>query len=166
MTQIEEIQISKLTLLDNNPRRISKDQMDKLIKSIKEDKEFLWCRPVLVNHLVASGVFLVYAGNQRVLAAKKLKWKTIPCIFDLDVPEYVMNKRMILDNKSMGEWDFDLLANTQDIDLLLDCGFQDFELQIDTTGKSIDEVLEEEKEKDKVKKEKNCPHCGGCLTTP
>ncbi len=159
MTQIEEIPISKLTLLENNPRRISKDQMDKLIKSIKEDKEFLWCRPVLVNHVVSTGVFLVYAGNQRVQAAKKLKWKTVPCIIELDLPEEVMNKRIILDNKSMGEFDFDILANNFEPEMLFECGFQPFELQIDQKGSTIEEILEEEKES-KSKKKKECPNCG------
>lgn len=160
MTFVQEIAISKLRILKNNPRRISKDQMDKLVKSIQDDPKFLQCRPILVNLKgdCNKKEYIVYAGNQRVQAAKKLKWKTIPCIIEDNLDEELMKQRIIKDNKSYGEFDFDILANIYEIETLLDCGFQDFELSIDTSGKTIEEVLEEEKES-KGKKKKECPNC-------
>jgi ParB-like chromosome segregation protein Spo0J len=135
--QIEMIPISKLTLLENNPRSISKEQMQKLCTSIKDDPEFLMARPVLVNktckwdELTHSGqdkvkrhdTYTVYAGNQRVRAAKKLKMKEIPCIVECDIPELTLKKRIILDNKTFGQFDFDILLNEWNEDLLEECGF-------------------------------------------
>ncbi len=163
------IQISKLTLLKDNPRTISKDAMEKLCKSIQEDPDFLMARPVLVNKtctwddLVASqkdlkrhDTYTVYAGNQRVRAAKKLKMKEIPCIIENDLCEEVVKKRTLLDNKTFGEFDFDILANEWDIDMLLDCGF--------TADDIVGSVQDINTDKDdKKKKCKVCPKCGESL---
>lgn len=124
--EIKNIKISKLTLLEKNPRRISKEQMQKLEKSLIEDPDFLKCRPILVND--SDGQLQVYAGNQRVRAAKKLKWKEVPCIVKKDLDPKVMKARTIKDNKTYGEFDFDMLANEWDIDILKDAGFCDYEL--------------------------------------
>lgn len=161
--KIENIPISNLTLLENNPRRISKSQMEKLCKSIKEDPDFLQKRPVLVNCVTVKDnedgqIFHVYAGNQRVRAAKKLRIKEIPCIVDYELPEELVRKRAILDNKTFGEFDYDMLANEWEIDLLLECGFKLEEL----VG-SLDDDEEETKESSSKTKEKTCPHCGGEL---
>jgi len=155
---IENFLIKNLTLLERNPRTISKEQMSKLCKSITEDADFLNCRPVLVNHV--DGKYIVYAGNQRVRAAKFLKMKEIPCIIEKDLDDAVMKKRIVLDNKTYGEFDFDMLANEFDIEMLLDCGFDAEAL----TG-SIQEIessdIEEKKDDKKIKK---CPHCDGILS--
>lgn len=153
--QIELIPISKLKLLEKNPRRITKEQMTKLCKSIKDDPEFLSARPILVNMKpidTGGSEYIVYAGNQRVRAAKKLKMKEIPCILEYDIPEDILNKRIILDNKSFGEWDFDLLANEWEEELLINCGFLESEF--------VGSEEKKEKEDKQEKKTKNCPHCG------
>jgi len=153
---IENIPIKDLTLLTGNPRTISKEQMKKLCDSIEEDRDFLQKRPVLVNRIDNKNV--VYAGNQRVRAAKILKIKEIPCIIDHDLADEVMRKRIILDNKTYGEFDFDILGNEYDIDMLVSAGFSFDEL----TGFGIDEQEEGEKPKKKDKL-KMCPHCKGVL---
>lgn len=156
MTSIEMIPIKQLTLLDDNPRKVDKEQFSKLVKSIDEDPDFLKCRPILVNHNVSSGGMVVYAGNQRVRAAKKLGWKEVPCIIDRYLDEEIMKKRTILDNVHNGEWDFDLLNANFEIDMLLDCGFTAEQL----TGDFGD--IEDMKPKKKRKEEKlqQCPSCG------
>ena len=164
--KIETIEISKLKLLDRNPRRITKEQMDKLCRSIEADTNFLQCRPVLVNcvHVEMSTkdsvrydeILHVYAGNQRVRAAKKLGMKEIPCIVEYDLDEETIKKRMIQDNKTYGEWDWDVLANEFDIEVLLDCGFTADEL----VG-SVQEIeTSEEKENSKDEENKTCETCG------
>lgn len=152
--KIELLPISKLKLLKNNPRRITKDQMEKLKASIQSDPDFLYNRPVLIN--CVDGIYHVYAGNQRVRAAKSLRIKEIPCIIDQDLPEEVVKKRVIIDNKTFGEFDFDILANEWDLDILVDCGFTSEEI----LGCLDDEEVEEEAEDKKASKEKVCPHCG------
>lgn len=130
----ENFPIKNLTLLERNPRKITKDQMDKLCKSITDDPAFLQNRPVLVNH--TDGKHIVYAGNQRVRAAKILKMKDIPCIVENDLDPELVRQRVIKDNKTYGEFDFDILANEWDMDLLLDAGFGTEEL----LGASIEDL--------------------------
>ncbi len=159
MTQIQMIPIKQLTLLEDNPRKIDKDQFSKLVASLESDPGFLDCRPILVNRVPDAGKLLVYAGNQRVRAAKKLGWKEVACIVEDDLEDEVMKKRTILDNKHNGEWDFDLLAANFEIDMLIDCGFTPEELTgdygdvEDVTGDEEDnEQIEPPKDEDAITK--------------
>lgn len=129
MQEITNIPIKDLTLLKQNPRTITAEQMEKLQKSLTNDPDFLWKRPILVNH--TEDKHIVYAGNQRVRAAKKLKWKEIPCIVDVNLSNEVMQDRVIKDNKTFGTFDYEMLANEFDIEKLLDAGFTPEELHID-----------------------------------
>lgn len=155
MLEIKEVEIKKLVLLDKNPRIITKSQMEKLQQSLIDDPSFLWRRPVLVND--ADGALQVYAGNQRVQAAKKLKWKKIPCIIDKELSEEVMHSRIVKDNKAFGSWDDDLLSSLYDVDFLLACGFTERELNIEGFSEAVSDAQEDEPKK---KKDKTCPHCG------
>jgi ParB-like chromosome segregation protein Spo0J len=155
---IESIPLKNLTLLERNPRKITKEQMAKLCKSIEDDPAFLRNRPVLVN--CVEGKNIVYAGNQRVRAAKQLKLKEIPCIIEKDLPEELVRKRIVLDNKTYGEWDWDILANEFDVDVLLDCGFEASDLIGPVQEIDADDI---DKEKSKDKAAKTCPHCNGLL---
>ena len=128
MVSIEFIDIKNLTLLQNNPRKIVKSEMDKLCDSLKKDPDFLQNRPILINK--KNEILNVYAGNQRVLAAKKLKWKKVPCIIENDLNEDVIKERIIKDNRHAGEWDYDILANEWEIETLLEAGFTPEELEI------------------------------------
>jgi len=154
MTKIEYIEIKKQSLLKNNPRSISKEEFARLSNSIQEDKGFFDARPVLVNR--KDNELHVYAGNQRVRAAKKLEWKEVPCIIEDDVPEATINKRIIVDNRHNGEWDYDILANSYDLDMLLDCGFKLSDFEIDTS-----EIVETEEEEEEVCSK--CEMCGSKL---
>lgn len=146
---MQRIKISNLTLLEKNPRTITKEAMDKLVKSLKDDPEFFDKRPCLVNQTKDS--MIVYAGNQRIRAAKKLKWDSVPCIIDKDLDEEIMKDRIIKDNKTYGEFDFEMLANEFDIEKLLDAGFSPEELHIDiedlgSTEEEENEILEPPKD--------------------
>jgi len=139
---IQEIPLKKLTLLEKNPRKITKEQLEKLCKSLKDDPEFLKKRPILVN--LVNDVYHVYAGNQRVQAAKKIGWKTIPCDVDENLDESLIKSRVIKDNRTYGEFDFDILANEYDFDDLIEYGFSPEEL----LGKEIEEILNEDEDED------------------
>lgn len=162
--KVENIKISKLKLFDQNPRRISREQMNKLCRSIESDPDYLQCRPVLVNVDTLedesgknSEIFHVYAGNQRIRAAKKLGMKEIPCIISYGLEEKTIKDRMIKDNATYGEWDFDQLANCFDIESLVECGL---------TEKQLMGIFEDDNEENKKKDEKKgkfCPHCNGAL---
>lgn len=153
MPEIRMIEIKHLTLLKNNPRKIDKAQFKKLCDSLEEDPEFFGNRPCLVN--VVDGVHHVYAGNQRVQAAKKLGWKLVPCIVEEDVPEDRIKSRIIKDNVSMGTFDWEELGNSYEIDELLLCGLTEKELHLDL---SLDD--DEPEAPSKEKEAQKCPHCG------
>lgn len=129
MPEIRKIAISKLSLLEKNPRKINGDQMQKLVESLQADPDFFNNRPCLVNE--KDGKLTVYAGNQRIRAAKKLKWKEVPCIVEQNLDEELMKDRIIKDNKTYGEFDYDILANEFDLDKLIAAGFTHEELQLD-----------------------------------
>jgi len=158
MTEIKEINIKELNLAEKNPRKIDKEQFAKLCKSIQDDPSFLERRPVLVN--ISNGRNDVYAGNQRVRAAKKLGWESIPCIIDKDLSEDIIKSRMIKDNKTYGEFDFDMLANEWDIETLFDAGFSEREL---SGSFHVDEIDAEESKQETQKKTKSCPECGALI---
>lgn len=161
----ELIKISRLKLHEHNPRRITKEQMDKLCRSIENDPKFLECRPVLVNVVqvyhegpseslsCSKEVLHVYAGNQRVRAAKKLGMKEIPCIVEYDLDEDTVKRRLITDNANYGSWDDDILANEYEVQMLLECGFTEKELLGITTKEEKDST-------EKTKSMKECPNCG------
>ena len=152
---IEYIPISKLTLLENNPRTITKDQFAKLCKSLGDDPDFFEKRPCLVNY--KDEVYTVYAGNQRIQAAKKLGWKEVPCIVDDNLSEEIITSRIAKDNLHYGSWDWDVLGNSFEIDMLLDAGFT--QNMLDGAFDPIKDIEGEIPEK-KDKKKKECPHCG------
>jgi ParB-like chromosome segregation protein Spo0J len=151
--QITYVPISKLKSNEQNPRKIVKDQFEKLCDNIESDPEFFAMRPCLVNQ-TAEGM-LVYAGNQRLQAAKKLKMKEVPCIVLENVPQETMKKRVILDNLHHGEHDFDMLSSLYEVDDLLDLGMLEKEL-----GMAIGDIEEIEGKPEKKKKLKMCPQCG------
>lgn len=151
MKSIELVEIKKLILDKDNPRKITKDQLNNLCESLVNDPSFIQKRPVLVNRV--DDMLYVYAGTQRIRAAKKLKWKEIYCIIDDNLSDDLVKKRILRDNKHSGTWDYDLLANCYDIEMLVDCGFTTEELHLNLTPDDNDP-------KDKEKKKKCCPNCG------
>lgn len=151
--EIIDVDIKKLVILKDNPRKITKDELDKLCDSLIKDPGFMKNRPILVNRV--DEVLNVYAGNQRVQAAKKLKWKTVPCIIEDNLSEDLITERILKDNKHSGTWDYDILANDYDIQTLVDCGFTAEELHLNLDTEDLGSSGEEKK-----KKLKCCPNCG------
>lgn len=151
------IDIAQLTLYQRNPRRISRLELNRLQRSMKQDPGFFNARPCLVNKI--NGELLVYAGNQRVKAAKKLGWKKIPCFIEEDLSEEIMQQRLIKDNRHNGEWDYDMLANEYEVEDLTDLGFSKTELEIGEAEQTYGlEGIKYDKREEK--KEKMCPNCG------
>ena len=112
----EYVPVSQLKANPINPRIIKDAKFKKLCDSIKEDPEYFEARPCLVNK---AGV--IFAGTQRWRAAQSLGIKKVPVIV-MDNPA-METKRMLRDNMSSGEWDFDILANEFPEDMLKNVGF-------------------------------------------
>lgn len=149
---IVHIPISKLKLNDKNPRKIDKDQFEKLCRNIESDPEYFTMRPCLVNETPQGNI--VYAGNQRLRAAKKIGLKEVPCIITKDIPEELLKKRIVLDNITHGEHDFEMLSSLYDPLELLELGMKEHELHLDAAelieGDPEDEseILEPGKDED------------------
>jgi DNA modification methylase len=160
MPAIEQIPIAKLKHYERNPRKITTDQFAKLCDSIQVRPDFFERRPALVNK-TPDGTLTIYAGNQRVRAAKKLKLKSVPCIVDENLTEEEMKQRIVLDNVHHGEFDYDILAADFDPAELLSLGMTEKDLHIaeNIESNEIEEdsdVLTPGDDKDAITKPGDC----------
>lgn len=111
MEKIVYKKVSELKLNPRNPRK-NDDAVDTVAESIKE---FGFKNPLIID---TKGI--VWCGNTRLKAAKKLKLEEVPCIVADDLTEEQIRKLALIDNKSseLAEWDFDLLKDELcDLDL-------------------------------------------------
>jgi len=76
-------------------------------------------RPIVVNDDM-----VVLGGNMRLKACKEAGLKEVPVIKVNDLTEEQQREFIIKDNVGFGEWDWDLLANEWDTDLLEDWGLE------------------------------------------
>ena len=104
-----------------NPRQWTKGDVAKIAKSLEETPELFEARPIIA---VAHGKKLVIlGGNLRFEGAKHLGLEEVPCVvFPENTPIAKMREVVIKDNSSMGEWDYDELANSWDDLPLTDWG--------------------------------------------
>ena len=124
--KIELIDPETLKSAAYNPRQITREELNKLIKSIKQ---FGFVDPALVRKQDN----MIVGGHQRVKAAIELGLKEIPVVY-LDITENDAKLLNVALNKISGDWDEDklteLLAELKffdDIDELL-TGFDEDEL--------------------------------------
>ena len=131
--KIEKVSISSITENAANPRTINKHKFQKLVNSVKQFPEMLSLRPIVVNK---DNVIL--GGNMRYKACKELGLKEVYIIQATDLDDKQAQEFIIKDNVGFGEWDWDILANDWDTDLLEDWGL---ELNIDD---AIDDLEEDD----------------------
>ena len=107
------------TVLPNpsNPRIIKDDKFKKLVKSIQEFPQMLELRPIVVD-----ANMVVLGGNMRLKACKAAGLKEVPIVIADNLTEEQQAEFIIKDNVGFGEWDWDLLANEWDEDLLQEWG--------------------------------------------
>ena len=134
--KVNYIDIKELVLMDKNPRKISKENFERLKKSLQNNKEFFEARPIICSN--RTGQNIIIAGNQRYKAAKELGMKKVPCVI-MTLTEEKEKEINIRDNVELGEWDFDILAECFDQDDLENWGVDPIEL-----GDLFDESEEEE----------------------
>lgn len=140
MRRYENVEIEKLKPYKNNARTHSDEQIEKIAKSMKE---FGFINPVLVD-----GNLNVIVGHGRILGAKKLGMKEVPCLFIEDLTEEQKRAYIIADNRLAEDagWDKELLKieledlKNMNFDITL-TGFEleDFDFSMDET-----EVIEDE----------------------
>lgn len=117
MVNSKKLKISEIKLNPNNPRYITDDKFKNLVKSIKDFPQMLDIRPIVVNTDM-----VILGGNMRFKACVEAGLKEIPVIIADNLSEQQQKEFLIKDNVSGGVWDFDILANEWDADLLNEWG--------------------------------------------
>ena len=109
----------QLPWLPKNPRQWTLGDVNRTVKSITEDPDFLEDRPLLAvpaEHGKGER-YIVFAGNLRLKACKEACVKTAPVIVyfpETEDDQMTVKRRAMKDNGSFGSWDFDALANEWD----------------------------------------------------
>lgn len=154
--------IRQLKVNPKNPRTIKDDKFRQLCKSIQDFPEMMEKRPI-VCVTDTDGKLYPLGGNMRLKALKELKYKDIPDSWVVLADDWTVEQRAeftIKDNVGFGEWNFEELLSDWDTDLLKDWGLDMPEF--DKYEGNINDFFEEseQKEKEKEKAPKICPHCG------
>jgi site-specific DNA-methyltransferase (adenine-specific) len=127
MQKYGQIAIEALTPYERNARTHSEAQVEKIANSIRE---FGFLNPVLID-----SKNMIIAGHGRVLAAKKLGYKEVPCLRVEDLTETQIRAYILADNKLAEEagWDEEILRT--ELQGLKDEGFD-----ITLAGFTIDDI--------------------------
>lgn len=116
--------------LKANPRKISAEKLRKLKASIQEDAALMDARPLIV--IERKGKYVTIGGNMRLIACKELGWQDVPCfILPLATDVKTLERYVLKDNASFGDWNFDMLKDWDtelldalDIELLIYDSYQ------------------------------------------
>ena len=114
---VEIVDIASISNSEENPRYIREDQFKLLCDNIERNESMLSLRPIVVDE---SNV--VVGGNMRLRALRHLGYTEIPVIKASDMSSEELENFVITDNMSYGEWDWDMIANNWDEDLLISWG--------------------------------------------
>lgn len=124
--KIESVKVDQLKPYENNPKEHPPEQIDRIAMSIQE---YGFTVPVVVD-----GDNEIIMGHGRIMAAKQLGLKEVPCIQRGDLTEGQIRGLRIADNKvAESGWDVDALS--AELDFLDD---MDFDLEL--TGFDLDEI--------------------------
>lgn len=109
--------INELKKLENNPRTISKEDIEKLKASIKK----FWvleARPLILSN--RTWELVIIGWNMRYEACKQLWIKEVPTELIENLTEEDEKEIIIRDNVSNWDWDMEQLANEWDAEKLID----------------------------------------------
>lgn len=150
---MEYKKLSELKKLENNPRSITKEDMEKLKTSIKK----FWvieARPIILSDRTWELVIIWW--NQRYEACKQLWINEVPTELIKWLSEEDEKEIIIRDNVSNWEWNMDMLANewnTEDLkDWWVELKFDD-DIDFDNIESNEDRSVS-----DKTR-EVECPWC-------
>lgn len=129
--------LSDIKKAPNNPRSITRESLEKLKKSIKDNPDYFEARPIILSN--RTGELVIIAGNQRYEACLQLGLISVPTILLPGLTEDREREIMIRDNVNNGEWDMKLLTSW-DVDELKDWG-----MDLPKEWEGIDEDIENNK---------------------
>ena len=129
--EIRNISVKDLIPYERNTKKHDKTQINNVAESIKQ---YGFVQPIVIDK---NNVVVI--GHCRLLAAKQLKMKEVPCVCVEDLTEEQVKALRIVDNKSNeSEWDFDFLA-----DELAEIDLSGFDFDFGIEDKEEDEVEED-----------------------
>lgn len=102
----KKVKLSEIRLNPDNPRTISKKDMDLLVKSLADFPEMMDLREIVVDETMT-----VLGGNMRTLALKKIGAKEAIAKIVLGLTLEQKREFVIKDNSNFGTYDMDALAN-------------------------------------------------------
>jgi hypothetical protein len=129
-----KVAISKIKSNPDNPRIIKDDKFKQLVKSIKDFPQMLELRPIVVD-----SDMVVLGGNMRLKACLEAGLKEVDILIADQLTEDQKKEFIIKDNVGFGEWDWDMLANEWDNELLSEWGLEvpGFDLNADNYGEDF-----------------------------
>jgi ParB-like chromosome segregation protein Spo0J len=131
----------------DNPRYIRDSKFKKLVKSLKSFPEMLEKRPIVVDENM-----IVLGGNMRLKACKAAGLFEVWIDVAQGWTQEQKNEFIVKDNVGFGEWDWDILANEWNTEILSDWG-----LDLPVFDMPMDDEPKEEKEQEE---KELCPMCG------
>jgi len=129
---MEKVKISTIKSNPNNPRLIKSQKFEKLVNSIKQFPEMLKLRPIVVNNDM-----VVLGGNMRLKACKEAGLKEVPIIKASELTAEQEKEFIVKDNVGFGEWDWDIIANEWDSELL-----NEWAMDVWTQSTELNELME------------------------
>lgn len=152
--EIVNIAVDKLVPYENNPRN-NTEAIQYVANSIKE---FGFKVPLVID-----SDNVVICGHTRLLAAKQLGLKDVPCVVADDLTDEQIKAFRLADNKvgEIATWDLDKLQLELDF---LDCNMEEFGFISAMKEPDITDFLEDYESKTKEPKTVVCPDCGHAFT--
>lgn len=152
--EIVNIAVDKLVPYENNPRN-NTEAIQYVANSIKE---FGFKVPLVID-----SDNVVICGHTRLLAAKQLGLKDIPCVVADDLTDEQIKAFRLADNKvgEIATWDLNKLQLELDF---LDCNMEEFGFISAMEEPDITDFLEDHESKTKEPKTVVCPDCGHAFT--
>lgn len=95
--------LSEIKPNPKNPRKGTKEAVEKLAESIKGNPKFFEARPILLSD--RTGEFVIIGGERRSEAARLLGMETVPTILLSGLSESQEDEILIKDNTHAGVWD-------------------------------------------------------------
>ena len=154
------MKLSELKLNPKNPRFIKDEKFKKLVHSIKQDDKFT-AEMMKLRPIVIDDDNMILAGNMRYRAFLEIGKTEIPDEWIKQASEMTEKQRqrfIVEDNLAFGETDYDILANSFEVDDLLEWGFDESEMKINDID--FDDIKgTEDREKQFKDQLVTCPHC-------
>lgn len=117
--ELREVEIAALKPYERNAKQHSKEQVEKIGRSIRE---LGFLSPCLIDQEMN-----VIAGHGRIMAAKKIGMTAVPCVFVEGLTEEQRRAYILADNRltELGEWDMERVQQE-----LADLADADFDISL------------------------------------